>query len=71
MGPRIFQTGEIIYGAGYPELHQDVADMDEARSALVRIKAEGGKVATSYKNYNLPSRCVWVSLLCSLSTYSV
>ncbi len=26
--------------------------MDEARSALVRIKAEGGKVVTSYKNYN-------------------
>lgn len=32
--------------------------MDEAYSALVRIKAEGGPASFSYKNYNLPSRCV-------------
>jgi hypothetical protein len=30
--------------------------MDEAEEALVRIKAEGGKMAGSYKNYLLPSR---------------
>lgn len=30
--------------------------MDEARSALIRIKAEGGPASFSYKNYNLPSR---------------
>jgi hypothetical protein len=57
-GPRIFQVGTIVYGAGIPGLHQDITDMAEAQSALVRIKAEGGPTSISYKNYNLPSRCV-------------
>jgi hypothetical protein len=30
--------------------------MAEARSALIRIKAEGGDASFSYKNYNQPSR---------------
>lgn len=55
-GPRIFQVGGVIYGAGEPELHQDIVDMQEAYSALTRIKAEGGPASFSYKNYNLPSR---------------
>jgi hypothetical protein len=55
-GPRIFHTGDVIYGANEPGIHQEIVDMDEAEEALVRIKAEGGKVAGSYKNYNLPSR---------------
>lgn len=58
IGPRIFHTGQIIYGAGAPEYHQDIHDMDEAYSALVRIKVEGGPASFSYKNYNLPSRYV-------------
>lgn len=61
-GPRIFHTGEIIYGAGAPGYHQDIHDMDEARSALTRIKVEGGPASFSYKNYNLPSRYVFVSV---------
>ncbi|EPT06231.1 hypothetical protein FOMPIDRAFT_124868 [Fomitopsis schrenkii] len=56
VGPRIFHTGGVIYGAGIESLHQDIVDMDEARSALIRIKAEGGPASFSYKNYNLPSR---------------
>ncbi|CAL1703396.1 unnamed protein product [Somion occarium] len=56
VGPRIFQVGDIIYGAGAPGIHQDIVDMDEAYSALLRIKAEGGPSSFSYKNYNLPSR---------------
>lgn len=56
VGPRIFQTGDIIYGAGAPGIHQDIVDMDEAFSALIRIKVEGGPASFSYKNYNLPSR---------------
>ena len=58
VGPRIYQTGTIIYGAGASSYHQDVVDMDEARSALLRIKVEGGPSSFSYKNYNLPSRSV-------------
>jgi len=56
IGPRIFQVGGVIYGAATEELHQEIVDMDEARSALIRIKAEGGPASFSYKNYNLPSR---------------
>jgi hypothetical protein len=58
IGPRIFQTGDVIYGAGSPGIHQDIVDMDEAYSALIRIKVEGGPASFSYKNYNQPSR--WV-----------
>ncbi|KAF8164016.1 hypothetical protein BJ912DRAFT_1005132 [Pholiota molesta] len=56
IGPRIFTVGDIIYGAAAPGIHQDIVDMDEAKSALIRIKAEGGPASISYKNYNLPSR---------------
>ncbi|KAF8968323.1 hypothetical protein BDZ97DRAFT_1655335 [Flammula alnicola] len=56
IGPRIFTVGDVIYGAGAPAIHQDIVDMDEAFSALTRIKAEGGPASISYKNYNIPSR---------------
>ncbi|KAG5651505.1 hypothetical protein H0H81_008399 [Sphagnurus paluster] len=56
IGPRIFSVGDVIYGAGEASIHQDIVDEAEARSALTRIKAEGGPGAISYKNYNLPSR---------------
>ncbi|KAI1784218.1 hypothetical protein LXA43DRAFT_1043367 [Ganoderma leucocontextum] len=63
IGPRIFQTGTIIYGAGASIYHEDVVSMEEARSALLRIKVEGGPSSFSYKNYNLPSRYVANSCL--------
>ncbi|KAJ7155426.1 hypothetical protein C8R43DRAFT_1126083 [Mycena crocata] len=56
IGPRIFSTGEPIYGAAAPDLHQDIADEDEAYSALLRLRVEGGSGSISYKNYNLPVR---------------
>ncbi|KAJ7284597.1 hypothetical protein C8J57DRAFT_1289035, partial [Mycena rebaudengoi] len=56
IGPRIFSTGEPIYGAAYPELHQDIVDEADAHSALLRLKVEGGPGSISYKNYNLPVR---------------
>ena len=58
VGPRIFHPGTVLYGGAEAGLHQDIADMQEAHSALVRIKAEGGPFSHSYKNYQLPSRCV-------------
>ena len=58
VGPRVFQVGDIIYGAGEPGIHQDITTMEEAYSALIRIKAEGGPASFSYKNYNLASRYV-------------
>nr|GAT47344.1 predicted protein [Mycena chlorophos] len=56
VGPRIFSTGEVIYGAAAPGLHQDIVDEDEAYSALLRLRVEGGMGSISYKNYNLPIR---------------
>ena len=61
VGPRIFQTGTIIYGAGAPVYHEDVVSLEDAKSALLRIKAEGGPSSFSYKNYNLPIRYVSTS----------
>ncbi|KAJ7224315.1 hypothetical protein GGX14DRAFT_649568 [Mycena pura] len=56
IGPRIFSTGEVIYGAAEPDLHQDIVDDAEAYSALLRLRVEGGMGSISYKNYNLPVR---------------
>ena len=58
IGPRVFSVGSVIYGAAEDDLHQEIVNMDEAVSALTRIKVEGGPGAISYKNYNLPSRFV-------------
>lgn len=63
VGPRIYQVGDVIYGAGAPTIHQDIIDLPEAYSALIRIKAEGGPSSFSYKNYNLPSRAARQRLL--------
>jgi len=57
VGPRIFSVGDVIYGAAL-DIHQEIVNMDEAVSALVRIKVEGGPGSISYKNYNIPSRFV-------------
>ena len=61
VGPRIFSVGTTIYGAA-GEIHQDIVNMDEAVSALIRIKVEGGPGSISYKNYNIPSRFVRLKL---------
>ncbi|KAJ6515142.1 hypothetical protein C8R47DRAFT_1173056 [Mycena vitilis] len=56
VGSRIFSTAEPIYGAGIVGLHQDIVDDEEAYSALLRLRLEGGMGSISYKNYNLPIR---------------
>ncbi|OJT07280.1 hypothetical protein TRAPUB_1877 [Trametes pubescens] len=71
VGPRIFQTGTIIYGAGGAGYHQDIVDLDEAKSALLRIKVEGGPSSFSYKNYNLPSRASRQRLLLAARNLSM
>ncbi|MBK7558620.1 MAG: PD40 domain-containing protein [Chitinophagaceae bacterium] len=52
IGPRIFSTGTILYGAegGFKVV---INNIDDARSALRRIKALGG---FSVKSYNQPRR---------------
>ncbi|KAF9009485.1 hypothetical protein BDQ17DRAFT_1235809 [Cyathus striatus] len=71
IGPRIFTVGDVIYGGGEPGLHQDIVDIDEAYSALIRIKAEGGPASISYKNYNLPSRASRQRLLLAARNLSM
>ncbi|KXN80760.1 hypothetical protein AN958_07836, partial [Leucoagaricus sp. SymC.cos] len=56
IGPRIYTVGDIVYGAGSYPIHQDITTQEEANSALLRIKAQGGPASISYKNYNIPSR---------------
>ncbi|HUP23293.1 MAG TPA: amidohydrolase family protein [Thermoanaerobaculia bacterium] len=52
VGPRLFSTGTILYGAG-GDFKAVVETLDDARSHLRRLKAAG---AFSVKSYNQPRR---------------
>ncbi len=53
LAPRIFSTGEIIYGAKAPGFYARIDSYDDALAHVRRIKAQGG---VSVKNYNQPRR---------------
>lgn len=53
LGPRIFSTGEIIYGAKEPSYYAQIDGLDDALAHVRRLKAQG---AGSVKNYNQPRR---------------
>ncbi|MEM7690070.1 MAG: amidohydrolase family protein [Pseudomonadota bacterium] len=53
LAPRIFSTGEIVYGAKAPSVYARIDNYDEALAHVRRIKAQGG---ISIKNYNQPRR---------------
>ena len=53
LGPRIYSTGEIIYGAKSPGVYARVDSYEDALAHVRRIKAQGG---ISVKNYNQPRR---------------
>lgn len=53
LAPRIFSTGEIIYGAKAPSVYARIDTYDDALAHVRRIKAQGG---ISVKNYNQPRR---------------
>ncbi|EKM83071.1 hypothetical protein AGABI1DRAFT_118462 [Agaricus bisporus var. burnettii JB137-S8] len=71
VGPRIYTVGDIIYGSGAFPIHQDITTQEEANSALLRIKAEGGPASISYKNYNIPSRASRQRLLLTATNLSM
>lgn len=52
LAPRIFSTGNIIYGARSASL-ADINSIDDAREHVRRLQAQG---AISVKNYNQPRR---------------
>lgn len=53
VGPRIFSTGTILYGADSPSATAHVDSLDDARFHLERMKKVG---AFSVKSYNQPRR---------------
>lgn len=52
LAPRIFSTGDVVYGARSEGL-ADINTIDDARHHILRLKAQG---AISVKNYNQPRR---------------
>lgn len=53
IGPRIFSTGEIVYGAKAASVYAEINSLDDALDHVRRLKAQGG---SSVKNYNQPRR---------------
>ncbi|WP_309088640.1 amidohydrolase family protein [Phenylobacterium sp.] len=53
VGPRIFSTGETVYGARSPRNYAEINSLDDALAHVRRLKAQG---AHSVKNYNQPRR---------------
>ena len=53
LAPRIFSTGEVIYGAKAAGVFADIGKLDDALAHVRRLKAQG---AWSVKNYNQPRR---------------
>lgn len=53
LGPHIFSTGEIVYGAKQARSYAQIDSYDDALAHVRRLKAEG---AQSIKNYNQPRR---------------
>ena len=53
LAPRIFSTGEIIYGAKAPSVYAEINGYEDALAHVRRIRAQGG---ISVKNYNQPRR---------------
>jgi imidazolonepropionase-like amidohydrolase len=53
LAPRIFSTGEIVYGARSPGTLADIQNEDDALAHIRRLKAQG---AAGIKNYNQPRR---------------
>jgi imidazolonepropionase-like amidohydrolase len=53
VAPRIFSTGEIVYGAKAADVYAEINTLEDALAHVRRLKAQG---AHSVKNYNQPRR---------------
>ena len=53
LGPRMYSTGRIVYGAKAPGAYAVIDSIDDARNHVRRLKVQG---AHSIKNYNQPRR---------------
>jgi imidazolonepropionase-like amidohydrolase/Tol biopolymer transport system component len=53
LAPRLFSTGDVVYGAKAPGFFSEISNYDDALAHVRRLKAQG---ARSVKNYNQPRR---------------
>jgi imidazolonepropionase-like amidohydrolase/Tol biopolymer transport system component len=53
LSPRLFSSGDVVYGAKAPGFFSEISSYDDALSHVRRLKAQG---ARSIKNYNQPRR---------------
>ncbi|WP_409432933.1 amidohydrolase family protein [Litorimonas sp. RW-G-Af-16] len=53
LAPRLFSTGEVIYGAKAPGFFANIQSFDDAQEHVTRLKEQG---AHGVKNYNQPRR---------------
>lgn len=53
LGPRIYSTAEVVYGAKAPGFFADIGSYEDALAHVRRLKSQG---AHSIKNYNQPRR---------------
>jgi imidazolonepropionase-like amidohydrolase/Tol biopolymer transport system component len=53
LAPRIYSTGEIVYGAKSADVYAQIDSIDDALAHVRRLKSQG---ARSVKNYNQPRR---------------
>jgi hypothetical protein len=62
-GPRLYHTGDVLYGSTQTNVYTEINSLDDARAALMRVKIEGGDSSFSVKNYQIPSRSARQRLL--------
>jgi imidazolonepropionase-like amidohydrolase/Tol biopolymer transport system component len=53
LAPRIYSTGEIVYGARAPSVYAEINSLEDAEEHVFRLAAQG---AHGIKNYNQPRR---------------
>ena len=53
LAPRLYSTGEIVYGAKAAGYYAEINSADDAKAHVRRLKAQG---AHAIKNYNQPRR---------------
>ncbi|CAH0044840.1 unnamed protein product [Clonostachys solani] len=66
-GPRVFHTGDVLYGSVQPPVYTEINSLQDARDALLRVKKEGGEDSFSVKNYQLSARSARQRLLLEAS----
>ncbi|KAI8183516.1 hypothetical protein KHU50_002066, partial [Colletotrichum sp. SAR 10_65] len=62
-GPRVYHTGDVLYGSTQPSVYTEINSLADARDALLRIKEEGGDASFTIKNYQLVPRSARQRLL--------